>query len=170
MTGTSLKGLGAQLTRVARAEADDAFRLAALEIALNREQGRPPEDGFLDRFSDAWLSDRQRYPSWIASTVDGNPLGLCTIALMKALPRPGRVPRSWGHMTNLFVRAEARGLGLGGQLLDQALQWADSSDLLWVQLMPSEQARPMLERRHFEPVGDLMRRAHPAERSARVGR
>lgn len=154
MAGTSLRGLSAQLTRVARAEADDAFRLAALEIADNRELGRPAEEGFLDRYTDAWLSARDRYPSWIASTVDGNPLGSCTIALMEPLPRPGRIPRSWGHMTNLYVRPEARGLGLAARLLDEALQWCDRSNLVWVQSMTSDAARPMLQRRGFTPSGD----------------
>lgn len=154
-----LKGLSFQLTRVARAEADDAFRLAALEIAYNRELGRRPEEGFLDRFTDAWLRERDRYPSWIASTVDGNPLGVCTIALMRALPRPGRIPRSWGHMTNLYVRPEARGLGLATRLVEEALHWSDSAELLWVQLMTSDDAQPLLRRHGFTDCGDrLLRR------------
>lgn len=154
-----LKGLEAQLTRVARAEPDDAFRLAALEIAYNRELGRAAEEGFLDRYTDAWLRARERYPSWIASTVDGNPLGSCTIALMQPLPRPGRVPRGWGHMTNLYVRPEARGLGLATRLLDEALHWCDAQHLIWVQLLLSDEARPMVERRGFVPgAGGLWRR------------
>ena len=157
-----MKGLSGQLTRVARAESDDAFRLAALEIAYNRELGRPPEEGFLERYTDAWLADRDRYPSWIASTVDGNPLGACTIALVRSLPRPGRIPRPWGHMTNLYVRPEACGLGLASRLLEEALAWSDASELLWVQLLTSDVARDMLRRRGFEPCGPhLWRRDHP---------
>ncbi|MDO5628308.1 MAG: GNAT family N-acetyltransferase [Mobilicoccus sp.] len=157
-----VKGLPGQLTRVARAEPEDAFRLAALEIAYNRELGRAAEDGFLDRFTDVWLRERDRYPSWIASTIDGNPLGACTVALMRSLPRPGRIPRSWGHMTNLYVRPEARGLHLGTRLLEEALHWCDSQNLLWVQLMTSEQARSMFTRRGFvEGGGELYRREGP---------
>lgn len=157
-----MRGLSAQLTRVARAEPDDAFRLGALEIAYNRELGRAAEEGFLDRYAEVWLRERGRYPSWIASTVDGNPLGSCTIALMRSLPRPGRIPRSWGHMTNLYVRPEARGLGLASRLLDEALHWCDAKNLLWVQLLTSEEARPLLERRGFTPCGEaLLRREGP---------
>ena len=157
-----MKGLNGQLTRVARAEPDDAFRLAALEIAYNRELGRRTEEGFLERFTDAWLADRDRYPSWIASTLDGNPLVSCTIGLMRSLPRPGRIPRSWGHLTNLYVRPQARGLGLAVRLVEEALAWADKSELLWVQALAPEDARDMAERRGFVPCGDrLWRRDHP---------
>ncbi|WP_168581411.1 GNAT family N-acetyltransferase [Gephyromycinifex aptenodytis] len=163
-----MKGLRAQLTRVARAEADDAFALAALELALNREQGRPPEEGFLDRYTDAWLRDRDRYPSWIASSLDGNPLGALTITLGQSLPRPGRIPRPWGHMTNFYVRPEARRMGLGTRLLDEAVEWADSRSLLWITLLPSQSAQSLLQRVGFAPCGeDLLRRTAPAgKRSA----
>lgn len=157
-----MKGLRSQLTRVARAEADDAFALAALELALNRELGRAGEEGFLDRYTDAWLRERKRYPSWIASSLDGNPLGALTITVIQGLPRPGRIPRPWGHMTNFYVRPEARRMGLGGRLLDEALAWADARSLLWIQLMTSDDGRSLFERAGFRPTGDdLWRRTCP---------
>lgn len=159
----TMKGLRSQLTRVARAEGDDAFALAALEVALNREQGRPAEEGFLDRHTDAWLREPNRYPSWIASALDGNPLGALTITLVPPLPRPGRIPRSWGHLSNLYVRPEARRMGLGSRLLDEALTWADAHSVMWLTLMPSQSAQYLFRRAGFGPTGeDLLRRVSPA--------
>lgn len=159
----TMKGLRSQLTRVARAEGDDAFALAALELALNREQGRPAEEGFLDRHTDAWLRERNRYPSWIASSLDGNPLGALTITLVPSLPRPGRIPRPWGHLSNIYVRPEARRMGLGSRLLDEALAWADARSLMWVTLLPTQSAHFLFHRAGFGPSGDdLLRRISPA--------
>lgn len=159
----NMKGLRSQLTRVAPAEGDDAFALAALELALNREQGRPAEEGFLDRYTDAWLRERDRYPSWIATTLDGNPLGALTITLVHSLPRPGRIPRPWGHMTNFYVRPEARRMGLGSRLLDEAIAWSDARSLLWITLPPSESAHWLFQRAGFGPSGEnFLRRTSPA--------
>jgi len=60
------------------------------------------------------------------------------------------------------VRPQARGLGLAVRLVEEALAWADKSELLWVQALAPEDARDMAERRGFVPCGDrLWRRDHP---------
>lgn len=156
-----MKGLDAQLTRVARAEHDDAFRLAALELALNRDQGRPGEEGFLDRYSDAWLRAFDRYPAWIASSLDGNPLGALTMVVVPGLPRPGRITRAWGHVTNLYVRPEARRMGLGTRLLEEALAWARGNELRWVQLTATAPGTPLYRRAGFTASGESLLRWEP---------
>ena len=83
-----MKAGQAQLTQVARAEPADAFALAALELQLNREQGRPGESGFLDRYADAWLAERDRRPAWVATSLDGSPLGAIVLFVVDGLPRP----------------------------------------------------------------------------------
>jgi len=159
-----MAGIEVQLTRVARAEPDDAFRLAALELARNREAGGSGEQGFLERFADAWLAERDRYPSWLASRLDGNPVGALTLTLVPGLPRPGRVVRPWGSVSTLYVRAEARRQGVGSRLVEEAVAWARAHDVPRLVATPVPGAAACYRRAGFTAADAETVRWAPARR------
>ncbi len=142
-----MKAGQAQLTQVARAEPSDAFALAALELQLNREQGR-----VLDRYADAWLAERDRRPAWLATSLDGSPLGAITLFVVDGLPRPGRLSRPWVHITNLYVTPAARRFGVGDRLLRSGLDWCRDNRALWVQLSASPPGSGLYRRAGFAPA------------------
>lgn len=123
-----------QLTQVARADVGDAFALAALQLQANREQGRSGERGYLDRFADAWIAERDRRPAWLATSLDGRPLGCLILYVVAGLPRPGRTPRPRVLITEAYVVADARGSGLGERLVAAALDWCRGRQAVWVQV------------------------------------
>ena len=144
-----MKAGQAQLTQVSRAEPGDAFALAALELQLNREQGRSGEAGFLDRYADAWLAERDRRPAWIAKSLDGSPLGVIMLFVVDGLPRPGRLSRPWVHVTNLYVTPNARRSGLGDRLLRAGLDWCRDNRALWVQMSAATASGSLCRRAGF---------------------
>lgn len=147
-----------QFTQVTRADSGDAFALAALELQLNREQGRRGESGFLDRYADAWLAERDRRPAWLASSLDGSPLGAVMLFVVDGLPRPGRLSRPWVHVTNLYVTPKARRAGLGDRLLRAGLDWCRDNRALWVQLAPTSAGSGLTRRAGFTAAeGRLLR-------------
>lgn len=142
----------AQLTQVARAEPFDAFALAALELQFNREQGRAGEAGFLDRYADAWLAERDRRPAWLATSLDGSPVGALMLYVVGGLPKPGRLTRPWAHVTNLYVTRAARRAGVGDQLLRAGLDWCHDNRALWVQSPGTTLAAGLYRRAGFVPA------------------
>ncbi|QQS00492.1 MAG: GNAT family N-acetyltransferase [Austwickia sp.] len=153
-----MKAGQAQLTQVARAEPPDAFALAALELQLNREQGRAGEAGFLDRYADAWLAERDRRPAWLATSLDGSPLGAITLFVVDGLPRPGRLSRPWVHITNLYVTPGARRCGIGDRLLRAGLDWSRDNRALWVQLSATSAGSGLYRRAGFAPAESRLHR------------
>lgn len=147
-----MKAGQAQLTQVARADTAAAFALAALELQLNREQGRPGESGFLDRYADAWLAERDRRPAWVATSLDGSPLGAIVLFVVDGLPRPGRLSRPWVHVTNLYVTPGARRTGIGDRLLRAALDWCRDNRATWVQVGASSAGSGLYRRAGFTPA------------------
>ncbi|WP_116113479.1 GNAT family N-acetyltransferase [Austwickia chelonae] len=134
------------VAQVRRAEPSDAFVLAALELQSNREQGREGESGFLERFADAWLAERNRRPAWVAMTGGGQPLGAMTLYVVDDLPRPGRLSRPWMHISSLYVAQRARRTGVGERLLSTGVAWCRQNGAAWIQLS-SDPTRTSLFRR-----------------------
>lgn len=140
----------------------DALAIAALTMQDDRECGATVEEGFLDRFAEAWLADRARV-TFIAEAPDGRPLGLVTAAIVSKLPSSRRPRTRWLHVSLLFVTRDARGEGIGSSLLEALRLWGDEHDVDRMQLNAAPKARALYERAGFTtPAGELMeRRAAP---------
>jgi GNAT superfamily N-acetyltransferase len=118
---------------VRRAGVDDAFVVAALHLQCAREQGMPPERGFLDRFVDAWLSERPDRPTWFAEC-RGEHAGVLEARRNRVLPWPGRADSSWLHVGVLFVTPGQRGRGVGSALVHAMTDWARGTDVSRIRL------------------------------------
>ncbi|WP_353950161.1 GNAT family N-acetyltransferase [Knoellia sp. S7-12] len=138
------------------AEPRDALACAALTLQDDRECGATIEPGFLDRYAEAWLGDSARV-TFVAEAPDGRPLGMVTAAVVTKLPSSRRPRTRWLHVSLLFVTRDARGSGLGGQLLAALHVWALEHDVDRMQLNAEPQARSLYERAGFtSPAGKFM--------------
>ncbi|KRE41529.1 GNAT family N-acetyltransferase [Knoellia sp. Soil729] len=143
-------------TVIRLAEPRDALACAALTIQDDRECGASIEPGFLDRYAQAWLADQDRV-TFVAVAADGRPLGLVTAAVVTKLPSSRRPRSRWLHVSLLFVTPDARGAGLGTQLIEALRQWAAAHDVSRIQLHAAPQARGLYERAGFTaPSAGLM--------------
>jgi GNAT superfamily N-acetyltransferase len=135
---------------VRSAEPRDAFSVAALHLQAERERGESIPQGFLDTLADAWLRDRSRQ-SWLAEDLRHNPLGAAHGTVVRTLPTPREGSTAWMHLGFLYVTADARGQGLGSELLHTVLTWCEAQDVGRVQLNALEQTRGLYERAGFGP-------------------
>jgi GNAT superfamily N-acetyltransferase len=148
---------------VREARPSDAFSVAALHIQDEREQGHTVRVGFLDELADAWLHDRARR-TWLAEDPRGRPLGLLHGTRVQRLPSAHRPADAWFHVSLLFVTPDARGHGIGDELLRSLLAWAGSDGVTRVQLNAVPQARAFYERFGFGPPSERLmelRLSHP---------
>ena len=156
-------------TVIRLAEPRDALACAALTMLDDRECGATIEPGFLDRYAQAWLADDARV-TFVAVAADGRPLGLVTAAVLTKLPSSRRPRSRWLHVSLLFVTADARGAGLGAQLLEALRQWALDHDVSRIQLHAAPQARGLYERAGFTvPSAGLMEWRREPDPAARPG-
>ena len=135
------------------AEPRDAFAVAALHLQAEREWGQQIPSGFLDSLADAWLRDRSRL-TWLAEDARHNPLGAAHGTLARKLPSPRRTSTAWLHLGFLYVTKEARGRGIGEQLLRTVLDWCEAEGVERVQLHAVDEARPLYERAGFGPPSE----------------
>jgi GNAT superfamily N-acetyltransferase len=137
---------------IRRAVDTDLAALTQLRRESTVEQdGERRDAGFEERFAAWFARESSRRITWLAE-VAGYLVGAMNLAVFERMPRPGRAPSRWGYVGNAFVLAAFRNQGIGGQLLDAVLSYADEHDFARVVLNPTERAIPFYERAGFGPA------------------
>ena len=82
-------------------------------------------------------------------------VGQVWLQLLTKVPNPVGERDRHAYLSNLYVVPDARG-GIGRQLLEAALDWANRQRVDRVVLWPTERSRTLYERHGFVGVGDVM--------------
>lgn len=145
---------------VRRAERGDAAVLARLRHEFRAPLGDnvEAEASFLER-CETWMAARLHAESvwrvWIAE-LDGRALGCVWLQLIEKLPNPVLETERHGYISNLFVRDEARGRGVGSRLLGAALDECDRLDVDNVILWPTPRSRSLYSRHGFASADNML--------------
>ena len=116
------------------------------------------EDAFVERcchWMQARLREASRWRCWIAEQ-EHTPVGHLWLQLIEKIPNPIVEPEYHAYITNVYVREEARGCGIGSRLLEAALAWSKAQDIHAVILWPTEQSRSLYLRHGFAVRDDLL--------------
>ena len=143
---------------IREATIEDADELARLRWEFRIEAGTPATrdyDGFLGEFrsfATEALADAAPWRAWVAED-EGRLVGCTWLQLVHKVPHPSRTlaERPVAYVTNMYVDADHRNLGLGRELLDRAIEFARGREVDGVVLWPSERSRPFYERAGFGP-------------------
>jgi GNAT superfamily N-acetyltransferase len=142
-----------------RAQPADAEALAGLRFQFRSEIGETVEDepGFTKRCAE-WMRTRLTHDHWLAWIAEGEDqlLGQVWLQILEKIPNPVAEAEYNGYITNLFVRSDARGSGVGGALLRLALAYARNAGIDRIVLWPTERSRPLYTRLGFGEADDLM--------------
>jgi GNAT superfamily N-acetyltransferase len=133
------------------AGADDVGALAALRATWT---GDDPSDPDFAAVMDQWLeSEGERRTTWIA-TVSAQAVGMASLFEYHRMPKPQRPISRWGYVSNMFVRAESRKLGIGSALLTAIIAAAEERHYARLVLSPSPESVEFYRRAGFvDPDG-----------------
>lgn len=138
------EGSGETIIRVAGAS--DVGALAALRAIWST--GNRAEPGFERQLADWLAGERDRRTTWLASVGD-LPVGMASMLEYRRMPHPGRSDSRWGYVSNMFVREEFRGRGIGSALLQELIGVACARRYARLVLSPSERATEFYRRAGF---------------------
>lgn len=146
-------------TKLRAATAKDAPVLARLRYSFRSitDQDQENENDFLERCSQ-WMADRLSQGSWRCWVVEreNEIVGVLWLQLIEKIPNPTSEPEFHGYITNVFVDESLRGVGLGSQLLNEALSFCRSYPVHSIILWPSEKSRTLYERHGFSVKSNLL--------------
>jgi GNAT superfamily N-acetyltransferase len=141
---------------IRRAKDADLATIARLRREWTLEQnGEHSDPDFDERFAAWFARESSRRITWLAEA-GGRPVGMMNLAVFERMPRPGRAPSCWGYLGNAFVLAAYRNRGIGRQLVQAVLGYADENAFARVVLSPTERSIPFYERAGFGPADELL--------------
>lgn len=142
------------LVRLATAE--DASALAEMRAEMDAEADVIEPLGFRDDFISWFQSPANHWTPFVAEA-DGVAVGTLWMAFMSRVPRPSEpVAAPLGRLTNFFVRATHRNVGIGSALLEAATDLARAQHAELVLVWPSERSMPLYGRHGYAPPTDLL--------------
>jgi GNAT superfamily N-acetyltransferase len=144
--------------RVASVEPADHPALAAMRYDFRAAFDPPnePREQFEARMV-GWLGQHlgRDWIAWVARDSD-ELLGHVFVHIVDKVPNPVPEPEQLGYLTNLYVRDDLRGGGIGAALLDAALAECRMRGLDTVVLWATQRSRSLYERHGFGVPEDAM--------------
>lgn len=145
--------------RIREASSADAATLASMRLDFRSSLTDPTESRsrFLRRCT-RWMEGRLRrgaWRCWVAERRDGI-VGHLWLAPIEKIPNPIEEPERHAYVTNVYVRPDARGLGIGERLLAWAMAWCRINVVDTVVLWPTSRSRSLYARHGFRGTGRLM--------------
>lgn len=110
---------------------------------------------FAEAFA-AWFAREGADRWWWLAEHEGAAVGMVNLRVFDRMPAPAGPSGRWGYLGNLFVLAEHRGRGVGGQLVEALVARARDEGLVRVVLSPSEASIPLYRRHGFVPASGLL--------------
>lgn len=126
--------------------AGDAGAVAALRSQWSA--GVESDAAFEQRMIDWLAGERERRTTWLAR-IEGVPVGMASMLEYRRMPHPGQPDSCWGYISNMFVRPECRGWGIGSTLLRELISVARDRGYPRLVLSPSETSIGLYQRAGF---------------------
>ena len=142
------------------ATASDADLLAHFRYTFRASIAAANEnrEAFVQRCS-LWMRERlqenSQWHCWIAE-LDQIPVGHLWLQRIEKIPNPTAEPEYHAYITNVFVKEEVRGKGIGGMLLRAALEVCRAQNVDAVILWPTQHSRTLYLRHGFAVRDDLL--------------
>lgn len=117
------------------------------------------EEAFVTRCRD-WMASRlaerqDAWHCWVFDTANGI-AGQLWLQLLEKMPNPSLELELHGYITNVYVRPEVRGAGVGGRLVETALTFCRERGVDSVLLWPTARSRALYARYGFAVQDDVM--------------
>lgn len=78
------------------------------------------------------------------------------ISAVRKIPKPDKPNGFWGYVTGVYTIPHLRGKGIGGALMEEAIEWSKIHGFEELIVWPSERAIPFYARAGFSEENDVM--------------
>ncbi len=133
---------------------EDRAALAALRAgwAAEQEPGLAHDPDFEGAYNN-WMDANPR--KFFVAEQDGRLVGMLNLLVFDRMPKPGKNPSCWVYLGNVYVLPAFRNSGVGGRLVEAAIEFAREIGAARMVLSPSPASRSFYARLGFESAAEL---------------
>lgn len=121
---------------------------------VEEQTSEPIEDPNFEHHYRSWEANNPR--TMFVAELDGALVGMLNLMVFERMPKPGKKSTCWIYLGNVFVTAEHRNMGVGGQLMGAAIQYSQDIRAARIVLSPSDESQTFYARHGFEPAEELL--------------
>ena len=139
----------------------DLATLTELRWTFRTEEEPAPKDVDKAMFLTACLDflqqgmETKQWVYWIAEA-NGEIVSQVFVQRVRKVPKPSHLYDVYGYITNVYTRATFRGQGIGSELMQHVVQWAEAEKLDTLIVWPSEESGRFYQRLGFRADNDVM--------------
>jgi ribosomal protein S18 acetylase RimI-like enzyme len=151
----------ASAATVRLADVDDPADLDALaQLRFAWRAGEGGESGdeatFRAAFAGWCREHRDTHRAWLGFAPTGAAVGMAWLAIVQRVPGPERFRRLSGYIQSVYVTPAARGHGVGGSLVDAAVEYARAAGLDYLAVHPSDLSYSLYRRAGFGDTAGVL--------------
>ncbi|MGO1517464.1 GNAT family N-acetyltransferase [Arthrobacter rhombi] len=110
----------------------------------------------------SWEANNPR--TMFVADLDGKLIGMLNLMVFERMPKPGKKSSCWVYLGNAFVAEDYRNGGVGGRLMEAAIQFSQGINAARIVLSPSDESQTFYARHGFEPAEELLVKRFEYER------
>lgn len=118
------------------------------------QTGDPLEDPNFENDYRSWEANNPR--TTFVAELNGVLEGMLNLMVFERMPKPSKKSTCWIYLGNAFVMAEHRNLGVGGHLMEAAIQFSQDIHAARIVLSPSEESQGFYARHGFDRADELL--------------
>lgn len=96
-----------------------------------------------------------RWKFWVAE-INGKVISHVFVQLIDKVPRPGRMTRPFGYVTNVYTLPQYRGQKIGSELNSKMKEWANEEKLEFLIVWPSSKSVDFYLRNGYKKAEEPM--------------
>ena len=151
--------------RIREAETADIPTIVRFRLKMFRQVAPEPFDpDYVAKFEHERLKEDMKqgaFAAWVAETGAGRVVACSALTVYRLSPKPWNLEGLHGYISSMYTEPDHRRKGLGGRLLDAALDRARKQGLEWVTLHASKEGRSLYSSGGFEPTNEMRFRLGP---------
>ncbi|MGP5725021.1 GNAT family N-acetyltransferase [Arthrobacter rhombi] len=141
----------------------DTSDLIKMRTAWAAEQTiEPIEDPDFGNAYRSWEANNPR--TMFVADLSGKLIGMLNLMVFERMPKPGKKSSCWVYLGNAFVAPDYRNGGVGGRLVEAAIQFSQDINAARIVLSPSAESQTFYARHGFEPAEELLVKRFAYER------